>query len=42
MIWALLAAALLIPALLGLVGGEIGVRRTAFRGGAGQSSRLPE
>ena len=31
-IWALLAAALLIPALLGLVGGEIGVRRTAFRG----------
>jgi inner membrane protein len=31
-IWALLAAALVIPALLGLVGGEIGVRRTAFRG----------
>ena len=31
-IWALLAAALLIPALLGLIGGEIGVRRTAFRG----------
>jgi inner membrane protein len=31
-IWALLGAALLIPALLGLIGGEIGVRRTAFRG----------
>ena len=31
-IWALLAAALLIPALLGLIGGEIGVRRTPFRG----------
>ena len=31
-IWALLAAALVIPALLGLIGGEIGVRRTAFRG----------
>jgi len=31
-IWALLAAALLIPALLGLGGGEIGVRRTPFRG----------
>jgi inner membrane protein len=31
-IWALLAAALLIPALLGLVSGEIGARRTPFRG----------
>ena len=31
-IWALLAAALVIPALLGLIGGEIGVRRTPFRG----------
>ena len=31
-IWALLAAALLTPALLGLIGGEIGVRRTPFRG----------
>jgi inner membrane protein len=31
-ILALLLAALLIPALLGLVGGEIGARRPAFRG----------
>jgi inner membrane protein len=31
-LWALLLAALLIPALLGLIGGEIGVRRKAFRG----------
>ncbi len=31
-IWALLASALVIPALLGLIGGEIGVRRTPFRG----------
>jgi len=31
-LWALLAAALLIPALLGLVGGEIGARRKPFRG----------
>ena len=31
-IWALLAMALVIPALLGLIGGEIGVRRTPFRG----------
>jgi len=31
-LWALLLAALLIPALFGLIGGEIGVRRTAFRG----------
>ncbi|MGA3082626.1 MAG: metal-dependent hydrolase, partial [Terracidiphilus sp.] len=31
-IWALLLAAFLIPALLGLIGGEIGVRRAAFRG----------
>ena len=31
-LWALLLAALVIPALLGLIGGEIGVRRKAFRG----------
>jgi inner membrane protein len=31
-LWALLISALVIPALLGLVGGEIGVRRAAFRG----------
>ncbi|MGA2539004.1 MAG: metal-dependent hydrolase [Terracidiphilus sp.] len=31
-LWALLVAALLIPALLGLVGGEIGARRKPFRG----------
>jgi len=31
-IWALLLAALVIPALLGLIGGEIGARRTLFRG----------
>jgi len=31
-LWALLLAALVIPALLGLIGGEIGVRRVAFRG----------
>jgi inner membrane protein len=31
-IWVLLVAALVIPALLGLIGGEIGVRRTPFRG----------
>jgi inner membrane protein len=31
-IWALLVTALVIPWLLGLVGGEIGVRRTTFRG----------
>jgi inner membrane protein len=31
-IWALLLAALVIPALLGLIGGEIGARRTPFRG----------
>jgi inner membrane protein len=31
-LWALLGAALLIPALLGLIGGEIGVRRASFRG----------
>jgi inner membrane protein len=31
-IWALLVTALVIPWLLGLIGGEIGVRRTAFRG----------
>jgi inner membrane protein len=31
-LWALLLAALVIPGLLGLVGGEIGARRTAFRG----------
>jgi len=31
-LWALLGAALLIPALAGLIGGEIGVRRTVFRG----------
>jgi inner membrane protein len=30
--WALLVLALVIPALLGLVGGEIGARRPAFRG----------
>jgi inner membrane protein len=30
--WALLGLAIVIPALLGLVGGEIGARRTAFRG----------
>ena len=31
-IWALLLAALVIPWLLGLIGGEIGVRRVQFRG----------
>jgi inner membrane protein len=31
-LWALLLGALVIPGLLGLVGGEIGVRRKAFRG----------
>jgi inner membrane protein len=31
-LWALLLAALLIPGLLGLVAGEIGARRTPFRG----------
>jgi inner membrane protein len=31
-LWALLLAALIIPALLGLIGGEIGVRRKPFRG----------
>jgi inner membrane protein len=31
-IWALLAVALVIPALLGLIGGEIGVKRQSFRG----------
>jgi inner membrane protein len=31
-LWALLLAALAIPGLLGLIGGEIGVRRPAFRG----------
>jgi len=32
LLWALLGLALVIPALLGLVGGEIGARRPAFRG----------
>jgi inner membrane protein len=32
LLWLLLGSALVVPALLGLVGGEIGVRRTAFRG----------
>ena len=31
-IWGLLALALIVPSLLGLADGEIGVRRTAFRG----------
>jgi inner membrane protein len=31
-LWALLLSALIVPWLLGLIGGEIGVRRTAFRG----------
>jgi inner membrane protein len=31
-LWVLLGSALVIPALLGLIGGEIGVRRTPFRG----------
>jgi inner membrane protein len=31
-LWALLLSALVIPALLGLIGGEIGTRRPAFRG----------
>jgi inner membrane protein len=31
-LWALLLAALIVPWLLGLVGGEIGARRPAFRG----------
>jgi inner membrane protein len=31
-LWLLLGSALVIPALLGLVGGEIGVRREPFRG----------
>ena len=31
-IWALLLTALVVPALLGLIGGEIGARRTPFRG----------
>jgi len=31
-LWALLLAALIVPALLGLIGGEIGVRRKPFRG----------
>jgi len=31
-LWVLLGSALLIPALLGLIGGEIGARRPAFRG----------
>jgi inner membrane protein len=30
--WVLLGSAIIIPALLGLVGGEIGARRPAFRG----------
>jgi inner membrane protein len=32
LIWALLLAALVIPWLLGLIGGEIGARKVAFRG----------
>jgi inner membrane protein len=32
MLWALLLTAMVIPWLLGLIGGEIGVRRAAFRG----------
>jgi inner membrane protein len=31
-LWALLLAAMVIPALLGLIGGEIGARRNPFRG----------
>jgi inner membrane protein len=31
-LWALLLAALVIPGLLGLIGGEIGLRRVKFRG----------
>jgi inner membrane protein len=31
-LWALLASALLIPGLLGLIGGEIGARKVPFRG----------
>jgi inner membrane protein len=31
-LWALLVAAMVIPALLGLVGGEIGAKKTQFRG----------
>jgi inner membrane protein len=31
-LWVLLGSALVIPALLGLIGGEIGARREAFRG----------
>jgi inner membrane protein len=31
-LWVLLLGALVIPGLLGLIGGEIGVRRAAFRG----------
>jgi inner membrane protein len=31
-LWALLAAALIIPGLLGLIGGEIGARRKPYRG----------
>jgi inner membrane protein len=31
-IWALLLGAMVIPAMLGLIGGEIGARRPAFRG----------
>jgi inner membrane protein len=31
-LWALLLAAMVIPALLGLIGGEIGARRNQFRG----------
>jgi inner membrane protein len=32
MLWVLLLAAMVIPWLLGLIGGEIGVRRSSFRG----------
>jgi inner membrane protein len=31
-VWALLLAAMVVPALLGLIGGEIGARRPKFRG----------
>lgn len=31
-LWALLLAAMIVPALLGLIGGEIGARRKPFRG----------
>jgi inner membrane protein len=39
-LWALLLSAMIVPALLGLVGGEIGARRKTFAAGAGPSSRL--